>query len=105
MKPPGRVMVTGLGAVGHFAARLFAGAGYTVGAVDPDASRRDTLAHFLGCEPFEHTPLEHPDWQDQVDLLLECSGLEQVVYEACCIAAKQAEIILVGVPWKDAGQH
>jgi len=102
VRPPARALVTGLGAVGHFAARLFADAGYTVCAVDPNAGRRDMLGTFLQCDMFERTPLGNPDWQDRVDIILECSGLEQVVYEACCIARKQAEIIVVGVPWKDS---
>ncbi len=102
-RPPGVVLVTGLGAVGHFAARLFAGAGYTVLAVDPDPARRALLGRFCACPVLRRVPVNDPAWQDRVEAAIECAGRERAVYDACCLVRKGGEVFLVGVPWTGDG--
>lgn len=102
-RPPAKVLVTGLGAVGHFAARIFADAGFVAAAVDPDPGRRALLGQFLHCAIRADVPIGDPEWEDEVELALECSGNEQAVYDACSIMKKHGEVMIVGVPWKDTG--
>lgn len=102
-QPPAKVLVTGLGAVGHFAVRIFADAAYTVAAVDPDPDRRALLTRFAPIRTFQSPDGCGPEWQDQVELALECSGNEQAVQDACCTMAKHGEVMIVGVPWTNTG--
>ena len=93
-RPPGRVLVTGLGPVGHLAAQVFAAAGYRVSASDPIAERRNLLAGPGGIELLERVA---PD--AGFDLALECSGHEQAAFDACHSVRKGGEVVLVGTPW------
>lgn len=99
-RPPAKVIVTGLGLVGHLGAKIFASAGYAVLGVDPMAARRELLqgAGLAGVTPV--IPLDDPAWQDKVDLVVECSGHEKAVLDACKIVARGGEVVCVGVPWK-----
>ena len=72
-RPPGPVLVTGLGLVGHLAARVFAACGYRVIGVDPVASRRELIAAAIDrVEP--SVPLDDPSVGARVALAVECSG-------------------------------
>jgi len=97
-RPPERVAVSGLGIVGHFAAQIFNAAGYRVTAADPVAARR-ALLDGLGIDCRERLPLEDATWQDQVALVVECSGHEAAALDACRLVRKGGEVALVGVPW------
>jgi threonine dehydrogenase-like Zn-dependent dehydrogenase len=99
-RPPATAIVSGLGAVGHYAARLFTSAGYSVAGVDPDFDRRRLAEAFGVVITFASIPACEPGWQLKTDLVMECSGDEQAVYDACCIVRKGGEIRLVGVSWK-----
>jgi threonine dehydrogenase-like Zn-dependent dehydrogenase len=94
VRPPGRVLVTGLGPVGHLAAQGFAAAGYRVTATDPVAERRHWLTTKGGVEVLERVA---PD--AGFDLAIECSGHEQAALDACRSVRKGGEVVLVGVPW------
>jgi threonine dehydrogenase-like Zn-dependent dehydrogenase len=98
-RPPGRVLVTGLGPVGHLGAQIFAAGGYTVLACDPVAERR-RLAESRGLATSEKILVEDSAWKEQADLVLECSGHEQAVLDGCRMVRKGGEVVLVGVPWK-----
>jgi threonine dehydrogenase-like Zn-dependent dehydrogenase len=98
-RPPGRVLVTGLGPVGHLGAQIFAACGYSVLASDPVAERR-VLAESRGVATSEKIFTEDAAWKEQVDLVLECSGHEQAVLDGCLMTRKGGELVLVGVPWK-----
>ena len=98
-RPPGRVVVAGLGPVGHLAAKIFAACGYEVLACDPDSARR-ALAEQNGVRTTAMMPLDDPQWADRTALVLECSGHEQAVLDGCKLVAKRGEVVLVGVPWK-----
>jgi threonine dehydrogenase-like Zn-dependent dehydrogenase len=99
-RPPEPVAVTGLGPVGHFAAQIFQSCGYEVLAVDPiEARRRDAQA--MGIRNVaERLPRkkEEPLF-GTFALVLECSGHEQAVVDACKAVRKRGEVVLVGVPW------
>jgi NADPH:quinone reductase-like Zn-dependent oxidoreductase len=97
-RPPERVAVCGLGIVGHFAAQIFNAAGYQVVACDPVASRRELLAG-LDITCCERLPLSDSTWQDQVTQVVECSGHEASILDACKLVRKGGEVALVGVPW------
>ena len=98
-RPPAKVVVAGLGPVGLLAAQLFSACGYQVLACDPVAARREWAAR-CGVQAVPHFPLDDPLWQGQTSLVVECSGHEQAVLDACRIVAKKGEVVLVGVPWK-----
>jgi threonine dehydrogenase-like Zn-dependent dehydrogenase len=99
-RPPGRVVVTGLGLVGNLAAQVFASCGYTVSAVEPREDRRE-LARRSGVEPvFAAAPLEDQNWAGTVDLVVECSGHEAAALDGCRLVRKGGEVVLVGVPWE-----
>lgn len=98
-RPPARVLVTGLGPVGHLAAQIFASCGYQVAACDPDAGRR-AIASQHGLAPVLTRIADDPQWVRNIDLAVECSGHEAAVLEACRVARKGGEVVLVGVPWQ-----
>jgi threonine dehydrogenase-like Zn-dependent dehydrogenase len=99
-RPPEKVLVTGLGLVGHLAAQVFAACGYEVIACDPAAPRRE-LAQRAGITPvLAEVPLDDPDVRGKVGLALECSGHEQAVLDACRMVRKRGEVVLVAVPWR-----
>jgi threonine dehydrogenase-like Zn-dependent dehydrogenase len=97
-RPPARVAVTGLGIVGNLAAQIFASCGYRVLACDPVAGRRDHLAG-LGIEVCERLPVEDAPWAGHTELVVECSGHEAAILDACRMVARGGEVALVGVPW------
>lgn len=103
-RPPERVAVTGLGIVGHFAAQIFHAAGYRVVAADPVAARRDLLSG-LGIDCRDRLPLGDAAWQDQVDQVVECSGHEAAILDACRLVRKGGEVAMVGVPWVKRTDH
>ena len=98
-RPPGKVLVTGLGIVGLLGAQVFRAAGYEVHACEPDDVRRG-LAEKLG---FKHLykvpPQDDPVVTGQVELVLECSGHENAALAGCHMVRKRGEVVLVGVPW------
>lgn len=104
VRPPARVLVIGLGMVGHMAARIFAQCGYRVGAVDPDSVRRELLKEYTE-ELFESVPVGNPAWQDRTEFAIDCSGNEEAVYQACCLVKPGGEVAAAGVPWQPRSQR
>ena len=104
--PPAAVLVTGLGMVGYLAATIFQSCGYRVVACDVDKARRDfASAHGLK-DVRPAVPLDDPQLCGRIALVVECSGHEQAVIDACRVVRKGGEVSLVGVPWvkrSDAG--
>ncbi len=98
IRPPARVLVTGLGPVGILAAQIFSAAGYEVSAIDPAESRRQT-AKSLGVKNVSSTAAEL-NIENQISLHIECSGHEQAVLDGCRCLRKGGELFLVGVPWR-----
>lgn len=98
-RPPDPVLVTGLGPVGNLAAQILRASGYTVSAVDPDAGRR-ALAKSHGIQVSDALP-SAPAQGDGggYSLVVECSGHERAVLDACRAVRKRGEVVLVGVPW------
>jgi threonine dehydrogenase-like Zn-dependent dehydrogenase len=99
-RPPDTVLITGLGLVGLMAAKNFLACGYTVIGCEPAAARRELarragLAHVLSA-----VPLDDPAVKGKVGLVLECSGHEQAVLDACRIVRKAGEVVLVAAPWR-----
>ena len=45
-------------------------------------------------------PLGDPDYERRVALVVDCSGHEGAVLDACRIVRQGGEVVLVGVPWK-----
>lgn len=99
-RPPGKVLVTGLGLVGHLAARIFQMCGYEVAACDPREDRRQIAEAAGVTKVLEKPPLEDPEWFEKVELVAECSGHEKAVLDGCNIVAPRGEVVLVGVPWR-----
>lgn len=97
-RPPSRVAITGLGIVGNLAAQIFAASGYRVLACDPNEGRRALLAG-RGIDLRERLPLDDQAWAGQLDLIIDCSGHEAAVLDACKAVRKGGEVALVGVPW------
>lgn len=98
-RPPAKVAVTGLGLVGHLAAKVFHACGYDVVASDPVESRRKFAIESGIPNVLPSLPIEDPAWKRRVALVVECSGHEQAVLDGCRIARKGGEVACIGAPW------
>ena len=99
-RPPAKVIVTGLGLVGHLAAQVFHSCGYQVTACDPSPARREIALQVGLPVVLPRIPLDDPAYVDQVALVLECSGHEQAVLDACRVVRKKGEVALIGALWR-----
>lgn len=95
-RPPGRVLVMGLGPVGHLAAQVFSTAGYRVEGYDPFPSRRSCL------ETNGVRTLELVEAGGVYDLVLECSGSEEALKMSLGAVRAGGEVVMIGVPWGTA---
>lgn len=99
-KPPETVVVTGLGPVGLMAALTFQACGYDVIGCEPEKQRRQ-WANNAGLHTlYERIPTDDQAIIGKVGLVVECSGHESAVLDACKVIRKRGEIVLVGVPWR-----
>lgn len=99
-RPGDRVLMTGAGPVGFLAAQMFALSGYEVLVAEPDATRRRWIEQSGIRNVFEKTPVDDKSIAGTVALVVECSGHERAVLDACRAVRKRGEVVLVGVPWK-----
>ena len=99
-RPGERVMITGAGPVGFLAAQMFALSGYEVLVVEPDARRRRQVENSGIRGVYGRTPCDDTSIAGTVALVVECSGHEQAVLDACRVVRKRGEVVLVGVPWR-----
>jgi threonine dehydrogenase-like Zn-dependent dehydrogenase len=99
-RPPQKVLVTGLGLVGHLAAQIFARCGYEVTACDPLPARREFAERAGIRKVLPAVPLDDPTMAGQVALVLECSGHEQAALDGCRIVRKGGEVVQIGTPWR-----
>jgi len=107
-RPGDRVLIAGAGPVGFLAAQMFALSGYDVIVAEPDAVRRRQIEQSGIRRVFAKTPFEDASIAGTVGLVVECSGHEQAVLDACRVVRKRGEVVLVGVPWRrqtDAFAH
>lgn len=109
-RPGAAVGVSGLGAVGHFAAKAFAAAGYRVTCWDPVPERRalmpGAMTVLLDAPP--PGPVERLGTTAGFELILECSGHDGAVLAAVQAVRSGGEVVLVGAPWRrytDATAH
>lgn len=99
-RPGDRVVIAGAGPVGLLAAQNFRIGGYDVAVVEPDAARRAQISATGIDQVFAAMPVDDPAFARQVALVVDCSGHEGAVLDACRIARQGGEVVLVGVPWK-----
>ncbi|HZO89774.1 MAG TPA: zinc-binding alcohol dehydrogenase [Chthonomonadaceae bacterium] len=99
-RPPQKVVVTGLGLVGHLAAKIFASCGYEVLACDPSEARREMARQSGLPTVLSAVPLDDPAIAGKVALVLECSGHEAATLAGCRVVQKRGEVALVGCPWR-----
>ncbi len=100
IRPPEKVLVTGLGIVGNVAAQIFSSCGYDVIACEPSPSRR-AVAKKSGIRcVVPEVPVGERGIEGRVGLVVECSGHEQAVVGGCRVLRKGGELAMVGVPWK-----
>lgn len=107
-RPGDRVIVSGAGPVGFLAAQMFALSGYEVIVVEPDTVRRRQVEQSGIRSVFARMPCDDAGIAGSVALVVECSGHEQAVLDACKVVRKRGEVVLVGVPWRrqtDAYAH
>jgi threonine dehydrogenase-like Zn-dependent dehydrogenase len=107
-RPGDRVLIAGAGPVGFLAAQMFALSGYDVLVAEPDAMRRRQVEQSGIRNVFAKAPFEDASIAGTVALVVECSGHEQAVLDACRVVRKRGEVVLVGVPWRrqtDAFAH
>jgi threonine dehydrogenase-like Zn-dependent dehydrogenase len=98
-RPGDIVFVSGLGPVGYLCAHQFALAGYEVYASEPNEERRQ-MAVKSGIERvFPSIPLDDKSLVKQIALVVECSGHEAAVMDACKVVRRRGEVVMVGVPW------
>jgi threonine dehydrogenase-like Zn-dependent dehydrogenase len=99
--PPPRVLVTGLGPIGFAALAVAVCRGWpaTICGRDADDSFRARLAQDFGAT---YLPRDRADWKppdvekDGFDLLLECTGSEEVMIEASGAIASRGVIVWLG---------
>jgi threonine dehydrogenase-like Zn-dependent dehydrogenase len=99
-RPPEKVIVTGLGIVGHLAAKMFDACGYDVIAVDPSEQRRATAAQSGIRAVLPAIPLDDPAVAGHVALVVECSGHEQAALDGAKVVRKRGEVVIVAAMWK-----
>ena len=97
-RPPDKVLVTGLGPVGHLGAQIFQSCGYGVMGVDPVESRRRLATEKGIGDVRAAVPLEDRAALADIALALECSAHEQAILDCCRAVRKRGEVVLVGVP-------
>jgi len=109
-RPGDGVAVFGLGVVGNTASQIFQASGYEVIGIEPMELRRN-LAEACG---LRHTLSPDGDlaagWQEKLGstpcrLVLETSGTAGAAKGTTEIAAIGAEIVLVGVPWRNTTKY
>ncbi len=99
-RPPARVLVSGLGLVGLTGAMLFKECGYEVHACDPVTQRRAWAEESGITTVFEKAPVDNSKFSGTYSLVLECSGHEQAVLDACKVTRHWGEVVLVGLSWE-----
>jgi threonine dehydrogenase-like Zn-dependent dehydrogenase len=99
-RPGDRVLVTGLGLVGHLGAQIFQRCGYRVIACDPDPARQEFARRAGIARVSAEVPREDPAVAGRVALVLECSGHEQAAVDGCRVVRKRGEVVQVGAPWR-----
>ena len=99
-RPPAKVMVMGLGLVGHLATQIFAACGYEVTACDPASSRREIALQAGIQRALPAPPLDDPGFAGQIALVIDCSGHEQAILDGCRAVRKRGEVVLIGAPWQ-----
>ena len=104
-RPGDKVIITGAGPVGICAAHNFLIGGYDVAVVEPDAVRRAQVEQSGIARTFTAMPQNDPYYSKQVRLVVDCSGHETAVLDACNIVGQLGEVVLVGVPWKKFTEH
>lgn len=99
-RPGDVVVVMGGGPVGYLGALLFAACGYNVHLVEPEGARRERLRTLCDLPVYPAPPVHDPQIAGHAALVLECSGHEQAVLDACRLIRPRGEVVLVGVPWR-----
>ena len=99
-RPPAKILITGLGLVGHLAAKNFQGCGYEVYASDPVESRRQIASETGILIVLDSVPGEGSDLAGQFQLAIECSGHEQALLDAAAAVQKRAEVVCIATPWR-----
>lgn len=94
------VIVCGAGPVGFLAAHQFQLAGYRVTVVDPDPLRRQQIGASGIKDCRAEMPLQDGSLRGKVALVVDCSGHEGAVIAGCQMLRRGAEVVLVGVPWR-----
>ncbi|MBO9475286.1 zinc-binding dehydrogenase [Shimia sp. R10_1] len=98
-RPGDSVVICGAGPVGILAAQNFKIGGYNVSVVEPDPLRRAQVEQSGVNSTFAEMPVEDPAFARKVALVVDCSGHEAAVLDACRIVRQGGEVVLVGVPW------
>lgn len=98
-RPGDRVMVMGAGPVGFLASQIFVLSGFDVLVIEPNDERRQQVERSGIQKTYSSVPVEDPGITGTVALVVECSGHEQAVLDACTVVRKLGEVVLVGVPW------
>jgi len=99
-RPGDRVGISGLGLVGHLAAKAFHASGYRVTAWDPVAERRSLLP--------DGVRLRSEPGGDEFELVVEASGHDGAAVAAAQVVRRGGELVLTGTPWarrSDASAH
>jgi len=99
-RPGAMVIISGAGPVGYLASQIFNLSGYDVVVVEPLQERRENVSLAGIPRVFPEMPLHVTDIAGKVALVVECSGNESAVLDACRVVRKRGEVVLVGVPWK-----
>lgn len=99
-RPGDRILIMGSGPVGYLAAHMFRISGYHVTICDPDPQRRELLVSTGISSVLEQVQSSDSGYGGLFALVIDCSGHEAAVLDACRVVRKGGEVVMVGVPWK-----
>ncbi|MFD1440050.1 zinc-binding dehydrogenase [Lacticaseibacillus hegangensis] len=105
VKPFEEVLVLGLGMVGSLACQVLHQLGYTVVAIDRDEGRCEHIHDLTGISTYPDVKSLQESHAAKFGLLLECTGVDQVLLEGLSLMKKRAEVYQIGVPWKEYSSH
>ena len=94
------VIVCGAGPVGYLAAHQCRIAGFQVIVAEPDEARRAMVERSGIARVVASIPAGDSAIAGRVAMVIDCSGHEQAILDACSVVRKKGEVVLVGVPWK-----
>lgn len=89
-----RVLVYGMGLIGHFFYKMLDYGNYKV-----DGYNKGNLRYNIAL--MNNFKIDMEFEEDKYDMVVECTGTQEGILDACKACKKGGRILMVGVPWKN----